>query len=66
MTVALTAVFIPFEVYEMAIGASFFKGAVIVINCVIVYYLVRHKELFKAVKGQLPDKTPDETPDKNT
>ncbi|MBI5887398.1 MAG: DUF2127 domain-containing protein [Deltaproteobacteria bacterium] len=62
MTVALTAVFIPFEVYEMAIGASFFKGAVIVINCVIVYYLAMHRELFKAAKGRLPD----ETPDKNT
>ncbi len=59
LTVAATALFIPFEVYEMAIGLSLIKAAALVINCLIVYYLARPREMFKAVKDRLPDKTPD-------
>ena len=56
LTVAATALFIPFEVYETAIGPSFIKFVVLVINCFIVYYLARHRELFKAVKDRLLNK----------
>ncbi len=46
LTVGVTASFIPLELYDAITRMS--KGMVIIliINCSIVYYLARHKELF--------------------
>lgn len=47
LTVAATAVFIPFEVYEVALRATPVKLGALALNCAIVWYLVKHKELFR-------------------
>jgi len=46
-TVISTSSFIPFEVYGIARQASVITVAVLLLNIAIVYYLVRHRELFK-------------------
>ncbi|MBI5809866.1 MAG: DUF2127 domain-containing protein [Deltaproteobacteria bacterium] len=53
LTVIATSLLIPFELYYVIMKISFIKVAVLVINCVIVYYLARHKELFKK-RARLP------------
>ena len=48
LTIIGTSAMIPYELYELAKGFSSVKVWVLVINCAIVYYLARHKELFKS------------------
>lgn len=47
LTVALTAVFIPYELYITASSFSLLKLVLLFANSYIVYYLARHKELFR-------------------
>lgn len=47
LTVVSTSVFIPFEVYEIIKAVSIIKVGTLILNAAIVYYLARHKELFK-------------------
>jgi uncharacterized membrane protein (DUF2068 family) len=47
LTVVATAMFIPYELYELALGITPFKLTALVVICLIVYYLAKHKELFK-------------------
>jgi len=47
LTVVATSLLIPFEIYEIFIGVTVFKVFVLVMNIIIVYYLAKHKELFK-------------------
>ncbi|MCU0648559.1 MAG: DUF2127 domain-containing protein [Gemmatimonadaceae bacterium] len=42
LTVLVTASFIPIECYEIWRGATVFKIALLVVNSLIVWYLVRH------------------------
>jgi len=46
MTVIITTSFIPLEIYELALHRSWSKGAVIVVNVLVVLYLLRrlHRE----------------------
>ena len=46
LTVVAISLFIPFEVYEVVHRLSVLRVAVLVLNIVIVYYLIKHKELF--------------------
>ena len=46
LTVVAISLFIPFEVYEVVHRLSILRVAVLVLNIVIVYYLIKHKELF--------------------
>ena len=46
LTVVAISLFIPFEVYEVVHRLSVLRVAVLVLNTVIVYYLIKHKELF--------------------
>jgi uncharacterized membrane protein (DUF2068 family) len=41
LTVAETALFIPFELYEIIRHITITKSAILVVNCVIVIYLLR-------------------------
>jgi uncharacterized membrane protein (DUF2068 family) len=50
LTVIATGLLIPYEIYLLMEDASALKAAVLVINAAIVYYLARHKELFKRRK----------------
>lgn len=47
LTVIATSLLIPFEIYEIFIGVTAFKVFIFVMNVIIVYYLARHKELFR-------------------
>ncbi len=47
LTVIATGVLIPFELYKVAVSASFFKVVILVVNSAIVYYLARNRKLFK-------------------
>ncbi|MBI5562884.1 MAG: DUF2127 domain-containing protein [Deltaproteobacteria bacterium] len=51
LTILATGAFIPFEAYTVIHGMSAVKAAILVLNCVIVYYLASHKELFKGIGG---------------
>ncbi len=46
LTVIATAMFIPFEVYEVFDRLTLFRMAALVINLLIVVFLIRHKEMF--------------------
>jgi uncharacterized membrane protein (DUF2068 family) len=46
LTAIATALFIPLEVYEVVYRLSIARLAVLILNVVIVYYLIKHKELF--------------------
>jgi uncharacterized membrane protein (DUF2068 family) len=46
LTVVATALFIPFEVYEIIVKVTPVKVGALVLNCAIVWYLAKHKELF--------------------
>ena len=47
LTVAGTSALIPYEFYELVTGFSALKFWVLAINSAIVYYLVKHQEVFK-------------------
>jgi len=47
LTVIATALLIPYETYHVLTSFGFIKLAILVINVLIVYYLAKHKELFK-------------------
>ncbi len=47
LTVIGTGALIPYEAYEIIKSFSFVKVFVLIINSLIVYYLAKHKELFK-------------------
>ncbi len=46
LTIIATGLFIPFELYEVIKSITPFKAAALALNCAIVWYLVKHKELF--------------------
>jgi len=46
LTAVATGLFIPLEVYEVIFRLSLARVAVLILNVVVVYYLVKHKELF--------------------
>lgn len=46
LTVIATAMFIPFEVYEVIERLTLFRIAALAINLLIVVFLIRHKEMF--------------------
>jgi len=46
LTAIATALFIPVEIYEVVYRLSIVRMAVLILNVVIVYYLIKHKELF--------------------
>lgn len=46
LTVAATGLLIPVEFYEVVVKVSPLKAAILILNCAIVYYLAKHKELF--------------------
>ncbi|MBI5586760.1 MAG: DUF2127 domain-containing protein [Deltaproteobacteria bacterium] len=47
LTVIATSLLIPIEIYEITISVTVFKVFLLVMNVIIVYYLAKHKELFK-------------------
>ncbi|MBI5682120.1 MAG: DUF2127 domain-containing protein [Deltaproteobacteria bacterium] len=51
LTVLATSLFIPFEVYEVIQAQTLFRIGALVLNIAIVYYLAKHKELFKSKPG---------------
>ncbi|HEY4706787.1 MAG TPA: DUF2127 domain-containing protein [Thermodesulfobacteriota bacterium] len=56
LTVIATGLLIPFELYEVIEKVTVLRVTILVINIAIVYYLAKHKELFrkkKAVKLRL-------------
>ena len=46
LTAIATGLFIPLEIYEVIFRLSVVRVAVLVLNVVIVYYLIKRKELF--------------------
>jgi uncharacterized membrane protein (DUF2068 family) len=46
LTIIATGLFIPFELYEVIKSITAFKVAALALNCAIVWYLAKHKELF--------------------
>jgi len=46
LTAVATGLLIPLEVYEVLFRLSVIRVAVLVLNVAIVYYLIKHKELF--------------------
>ena len=55
LTVGATSLLIPFEVYEIIQEQTATKIAVLILNITIVYYLAKHKELFKKKKSLVPE-----------
>lgn len=51
LTVIATSLLIPIEIYEVFRKFTSVKLLILVINVVIVYYLAKHKELFKGKKA---------------
>ncbi len=47
LTVIATALLIPFEIYEIIQEQTTIYIGILILNCAIVYYLAKHKELFK-------------------
>ncbi|MBI5892554.1 MAG: DUF2127 domain-containing protein [Deltaproteobacteria bacterium] len=47
MTVIATGLFIPFEIYEVIQAQTLVRIGALILNIAIVYYLAKHKELFK-------------------
>lgn len=47
LTVIATALFIPLEIYEIIQEQTLIRIGILILNCAIVYYLAKHKELFK-------------------
>ena len=46
LTVIATALFIPFEVYQLFVHMTLFRWTALIINILIVVFLVRHTEMF--------------------
>jgi uncharacterized membrane protein (DUF2068 family) len=46
LTVFATALFIPFEIYEVLEKLTLIRGGALILNVVVVIFLIRHKELF--------------------
>ena len=46
LTVIATAMFIPFEVYELFVQLTLLRVTALVINVLIVAFLIRHREMF--------------------
>ncbi len=46
LTAIATGLFIPLEIYEVVFRLSAIRVTVLFLNVVIVYYLIKHKELF--------------------
>jgi uncharacterized membrane protein (DUF2068 family) len=46
LTAVATGLFIPLEVYEVVFRLSPIRVGVLILNVIIVYYLIKHKELF--------------------
>src|SRR3989338_919862 len=55
LTVGATSLLIPFEVYEIIQEQTAIKIGVLILNITIVYYLAKHKELFKKKKSLVPE-----------
>jgi uncharacterized membrane protein (DUF2068 family) len=53
LTVGATSIFIPFEIYEIIKEPTAIKVGVLILNIAIVYFLAKHKELFKKKKKSL-------------
>ncbi len=47
LTVIATSLFIPFEIYEIVQEQTIIRISILILNIAIVYYLAKHKELFK-------------------
>ncbi|OGP30424.1 MAG: hypothetical protein A2073_05605 [Deltaproteobacteria bacterium GWC2_42_11] len=47
LTVITTTLFIPFEIYEIVQALTPVRIGALILNIAIVYYLAKHKELFK-------------------
>ncbi|MBI1823699.1 MAG: DUF2127 domain-containing protein [Nitrospirae bacterium] len=46
LTVFATALFIPFEIYEVLEKITLIRSGALILNILIVIFLIRHKELF--------------------
>lgn len=57
LTVIATGILIPLEFYEVIVKVSALKAGVLILNCVVVYYLAKHKELFSRKHDRLKEKT---------
>ena len=55
LTVGATSLLIPFEVYEIIQEQTAIKIGVLILNITIVYYVAKHKELFKKKKSLVPE-----------
>jgi len=55
LTAIATGLLIPLEIYEVVFRPSVVRVAVLILNVVVVYYLIKHKELFSN-KGLAHDK----------
>lgn len=51
LTVIATSMLIPYEAYHVITNFGLAKLSILVINVLIVYYLAKHKELFKSRKA---------------
>ncbi|MFQ5736376.1 MAG: DUF2127 domain-containing protein [Thermodesulfobacteriota bacterium] len=54
LTVIATSALVPYELYHVVTGFSILKLTILVINVLIVYYLAKHKELFKKWRNSRP------------
>ena len=54
LTVVSTSLFIPLEIYEVIRRLTVVRAGVLILNIAIVYYLIKHKELFpkKSIVGK--------------
>ncbi len=50
LVVCFTGLFIPFELYEFIVRPNLWVFIVLVITCMIVYFVGKHKELFHSFK----------------
>ncbi|GMR05370.1 MAG: DUF2127 domain-containing protein [Thermodesulfobacteriota bacterium] len=50
LTVIANSLLIPYELYHVVTSFGFLQLSILVINVLIVYYLAKHKELFKSRK----------------
>ncbi len=46
LTVFATGLFIPFEIYEVLEKITIIRTGALILNCMVVIFLIRHKELF--------------------
>lgn len=55
LTVIATSLLIPFEIYEIIQEQTIIRIGILILNIAIVYYLAKHKELFKGRKNTLEE-----------